>query len=58
MTKSLFFKTKNLVSTQKTHTSVRIGDYTFHVNGGRITVGIHTGRKPGPHYGGAWQLNK
>jgi hypothetical protein len=54
---SLRSKMKNPVTNRKPDTSVKVGDYTVQKYGDTYTIGIKTGQKQGPHYGGKGKLN-
>jgi len=47
---------KNPVTNRKPDASVKVGNYTVQKYGDTYTIGIKTGQKPGPHYGGKGQL--
>jgi hypothetical protein len=56
--KSLLFKMKGPVTNQKPIFSGTVGGQTIQgYENGKLTIGIKTGKKPGPHFGGSGTFN-
>ena len=57
MLKMKLGKTKKTITHAKPDKKANVGNYTVQVYpDGTTTVGIRTGKKPGPHYGGKGEL--
>ena len=57
MIRNMLGQMKKSVTKVKQNQKATAGNFTVQVyDGGKVTIGIKTGKKPGPHYGGSGNL--
>jgi len=58
MIRNILGKMRKNITKIKPNKSTTAGNFTVQVyDGCKVTIGIKTGRKPGPHYGGTGTLS-
>ncbi len=57
MLKLMINKVKIPVTNRKPDSVIKAGNYTVQVYGNKVTVGVKTGIKAGPHFGGSGYSN-